>query len=1020
MAKKTPKTTSQSTPEDTPETPEKAAAEEPRSDVEAPDDLAAGGIQLTWSSADYGSAISGSGAAKLMESEVAPLVAVAAAFKTIVPDTVKAACLEYGLGDARSTAAKMLVSSVGDRDAMMMPWFSFDDVMETNHRRRNLSNVEPEPSTTQWRPAKPQIGKSGKTLKYVIAGGQQTSIGLHPATPLSWSQAPTVVIAEGLIKALAALTGVLRTAGVSVKDLSYNDPSDAREKLRTIMEGVPVKDRVLIPTILGVGTWHNHNEWNAIDMTKKDVIIGFDGDTASNPQVWSQAKQMWESIERKKGYPSLLVLPDIPGQEKPGIDDYLAFGGDWPELLEHVVDELPPRPRDPNEGRVEEWRVNETELTTEKLDSVPDDFGGTIKKWVTAVRMAGRVTHMKTIRSASAAELETGVYDAKEDARAKGTVEVEVTWLNPSGGESRALVNGPSDILAEQPGRWHKVKQDLPAALTKHKDWPPDPAWLKAIKAHREEETVETSVWDHMGWVPVPGGLPVFIAGKSVLGLTGLTDAATPGITDVELAGASKFGLNPLVDEQGRMDKAAVRKALLKLYEVFVKNGVWQHSGVAAVVLSAGLRPCVPLYPRTSILLTGARRAGKSYTAEQIMTFWQARKGAFDALPGSAEDTKYSIENAVARTPIWVADDVAPSVDQRKSQATEAKIGSIIRDVFNGTATRRMASDGTARELLTPRAIFMATAENTQSASSEMDRVVHVNAGENFLSVSTEPTEAMSELGKETVIANQVVAAAIQLVLENAASDTWAQVVEDWKDKREELRANAIHHMGSSSNAARHATMAADLGLGLALLTELAVDVDAGDEVVASLDELMGQLYDYVNLSYQDQTSTGPGARIVQALRAVLGSGKGHVAVSGSGAPPIPDGDARYGKTARSLNQRLGWQMGAGATDDPRPLGPVLGHILFDTDGGAHVMFDMNNAFAEGQRHHPNLILHGSRATSTWESAWNEKLCSTAWKRKKRAGGALRPVARAKFQGQDMEGVPVPLETLLNMDGPED
>ena len=55
-------------------------------------------------------------------------------------------------------------------------------------------------------------------------------------------------------------------------------------------------------------------------------------------------------------------------------------------------------------------------------------------------------------------------------------------------------------------------------------------------------------------------------------------------------------------------------------------------------------------------------------------------------VPGLPIVPGHQVVGRVAAHGPGVADDVAPSVDQRKAQATEGKIGSLIRDVHNRSA----------------------------------------------------------------------------------------------------------------------------------------------------------------------------------------------------------------------------------------------------------------------------------------------------------------------------------------------
>lgn len=1210
--------------------------------------------QTTWTAADYAPAVTGPGAIKLHLSEVAPLVAAAHSFRTV--DTAAAAAGAIKDYPLDVSAQRQLKASVGNTEVMMMPWYSLEEVYRTsNVRATTKSNVEPQISSVQWKPSTPLPGPDGKVAKYVIAKGHPSVMGVHPSTPRGWfSNDVPIMICEGAIKGAAALTGLLLDAGVPLSDLELSAAekampqaasiASARERLRLIMETVPDTKRFLIVTLIGVGNWHQAPEWHTLNLSGgRVVLVAFDGDVDENLNVWKQADALWRLIDSKKGYPALVNIPDIPGHPKPGVDDYLATkAGTWASLISKPQSNLPTRPSPENQYKIGDWRIDDATCSAQEFVASTDSFGVAGTEWVTRVPLGGRIKSIEKARSVTEEELRTGVFDAAADANADGHVEVEITWLDESGHKHASTVEGDSNILADPPEMWHRRQgTHLPATVSSLPQWPADKKWLAAIKGHRREDMLQSSVWYSMGWVPVPGGIPVFIAGPDVVGAEGRTEDTLPGVTEKQLSGADRFGLNPPdadhFDEELRDDIEAVVKAYT--------GGAWLKPGVAAIALATAMRPCVPISPHAVLMLTGARRSGKalplderielangssttienievgdmilagpdgkptrvrglspistedtyrvilqfgsslrasadhlwkvyldpeakgylypdwigtyfdpnvytagqairladlasvtgidpaelgrrveqagtpfedvqlslghdvfgmvisservyplgevlevahriaggheetgfktvttvemlamieagtdfwvdqrgqlvtvkavqtagrakvrcltvehwsgcflagedvpshnSWTAEAIMGFWQKKPGNFTgSLPGTAGDTKYAIENAIAKTHIWVADDVAPSVDQRKAQATEGKIGSLIRDVHNRSATRRMSADGTAREQLMPRAMFIVTAENAQAASSEMDRVIHVMAGEKFLG-TRDATNAVRELNRTTLTTNRVATGAIMMIARSARENGWAHVMRDWNDEVKVQNDAAAARMGNGEKVARHSGMAADLALGLAALFKTAEAVGCNDETLDAISDMYNAMFDYVRIGYEEQTSTSPGHAVIRALRSLLASGKAHVATQGEGGPPIPKSDKRYGSHSTELNQQLGWQFPADSKEAPKAGGTQIGVIAKNPKSDRwSVIFDLNTAFREAQRNYPELILHGSRPQATWASAWEEGLCTPedeGWIRKKTGAGMTREVVRAR----GVEGVPIPLDQLL-------
>ena len=1220
------------------------------SGVVVPDDISSLD-ESSWTSDDYAPVITGSGAIKLHMSEVAPLVAAAHGFRTLDSGNVKSASGDYPLDISGS---RQLSKSIGNGDAMMMPWYRMDDVFQTGNQRKNKGvAIEPPIGSMQWRPSHPMPNADGKLAKYVIAKGQPSVMGVHPALPPSWFEGTwPVMICEGAIKADSALTALLVDAGIPSEDLKLTDAekamtapeaiTSARERLRSILESIPESKRFLIITLIGVGNWHSLPEWNAVKLGNRVTMVAFDGDVGHNINVWKQASALQKFVENKQGTFALVNVPSVPGEEKPGVDDYLATkSGTWSNLIQATSSAMPTMPSAGEVVKIGDWRVNDQTSACEEYSSVSDALGNVREEWVPRINLAGRIKAIEKARSSTEDELRTGVFDVAADQNALGRVEVEVSWLDEDGKQHRAIVEGQSDILADPPEMWHRRNgTSLPATVSSLPQWPADRKWLQAIKGHRRDDIDLSSVWYSMGWVPVPGSIPVFIAGQDVVGADGLCSDALPGVTEKLLSGADRFGLNP--PDVDNFDEE-VREAIEEVVSTYT-GGAWLKRGVAAIALATAMRPCLPLSPHAVLMLTGARRSGKalpldesielsngntttvghlevgdhvlasddgsptkvrglsqiseediyevvlaaggtlrasdrhmfkvytddsalgyvlpdwegswfdpkvyrsgqaimlpelaaatgldldtlseaveaagvpheevqvslgheafgivvetrtvyplgealevvnwlasgrtspgfrtitsaqmlrmvengedfwlnrrgtlvgvkavraagraqvrcitvdhwsgcflagddvpshnSWTAEAIMGFWQKKPGNFSgSLPGTAGDTKYAIENAIAKTHIWVADDVAPSVDQRKAQATEGKIGSLIRDVHNRSATRRMSADGTAREQLMPRAMFIVTAENAQAASSEMDRVIHVVAGEKFLGTH-EATDAVRNLNKKSVTTNKVATAAIMMIARMARENGWSDVMQYWHNELNSQNAAAASRMGNGEKVARHSGMAADLAMGLSVLAELAASVGCSDETLDAISEMFNEMFDYVRIGYEDQTSTSPGHAVVRALRSLLASGGAHVGTSGQGGPPIPSTDKKYGSHAMELNQQLGWQFPADSKESPRPGGRLIGIIAKNPKSDEwSIIFDANTAFKEAQRAYPELILHGSRPAATWNSAWAEELCTpedVGWTRKRTGAGVVREIVRVRGH----EGIPIPLNRI--------
>ncbi|WP_141817278.1 DUF3854 domain-containing protein [Ornithinimicrobium humiphilum] len=589
---------------------------------------------LRWSIEDYRPAITSAvQAEKLVLSAVAPLVAVAAGLRTLTREQSRAFGEDKLGGSPNSTARKQL-QRMCTPAGLAMPWWRPDTLADALTAAERLGQAStprmPPASSWQVRPDEPMADATGKPRKYENLTGQATVIGVHPSTPRSWLGARRVLLTEGLLKGASALTGLLLESGVDADKLRLTDAEKdmgpdaladaARNRLRDIMAGVPERHRVLVLVVVGVGNWHHNPEWNAIDLRGgKEVMVAFDGDVETNPAVYAQALQLFQMVENKGGEPSWLRIPD-DGDAKRGIDDFLAVGT-FGELLAGLERELPEPPKAETVLRNGDTRMNEEELRYEKFTQVTDEFGGTSSAWVRVNDIIGRVAATVQRRPATEAELETGRFDARASDDAEGDVKVEISLRGPDGNRVDATVHGPARLLAEPPDRWHLTEgARVPVRVLEQADWPPkDPDWLAGAKRHRVEERKRSFVWQQMGWVPTEAASPVFIAGNSVVGARGDAAAqAAPGITDREVPAASRFGLHPLVLEDGHMDKAAVADAVRTVLSTYTA-GAWSSDGVAAVALAAALRPTVPVLPNSVIFFSGARRSGKALPMSTVL-----------------------------------------------------------------------------------------------------------------------------------------------------------------------------------------------------------------------------------------------------------------------------------------------------------------------------------------------------------------------------------------------------------------
>lgn len=579
-----------------------------------------------WTAKDYAFFITGSGAEKLADSGVAPLVAAARGYLRLDAANYadQATVMSVNKNSKQGGRLKRTLAGPG-RDGMQMPWYSVADI-QIAHR----DGTKASPFTYQVRPAVPELNDHDKPIKYEFISSMGTPLDLHPATPVDWiDSTPVVMFAEGMLKGDSALSAYLHANGVPYADLDYSPrDGDPVQRLQALLSAIPEEKRVLIVSIAGIwNTNQNPVDWREIKLKGRAAWIAFDADMGINPAVHAAAFRLSESLETKSRMePVLFLAPTVPSDDdgtlaKAGVDDYLAKHGTWEMLLTGLQTKLPDAPpRSDNEydGAV---RISKDGFSTEECKAVNDGPGGTIGsyQWKKVVDLGGRIKAMETRRQPTDEELRTGIFNANVQGHDidDSVVEIEVHW-SMGGHDEKAVISGPETILHFTPVDWVRQKAVIPSALLRHPAWPPraakGEAWLAAVKMHRIPEIAHRTRWQQMGWVPVEGSDPVFIIGDQIIGET-IEGSTVAGVENREIPVADMFGVgvSPAGDD---LDVEAVRESIRQdfrdIVDTYITSGAWKDQSTAALVLAAALRPAIPLRPRSTIFLWGPKGKGKA------------------------------------------------------------------------------------------------------------------------------------------------------------------------------------------------------------------------------------------------------------------------------------------------------------------------------------------------------------------------------------------------------------------------
>ncbi|MDQ0212537.1 hypothetical protein [Arthrobacter bambusae] len=985
-----------------------------------------------WRAADFAASITGSGAHKLADSGIAPLIAAARGYARIDKTNYDqmARTMQVVGNSSQGKRFKRTLSAPG-KDGMLMPWYSL-----AGSAKAAREGQEPVPHTYQVRPEFPENNGAGKPLKYEFVANIGTPLDVHPAIPTDWiDSTPVVMFAEGMLKGDSALSAYLVHNGISYSELGSAGVENPVAKLRELLERIPQNDRVLIVSIGGVyNASGNAVDWREIALKGRVAWIAFDADIAINPAVHAAASKLSTQLLDKSKMSEVLYLnPEITSGDdgsmaKAGVDDFLAKSGNWAALVNQLDDVMPDAPARNIEDKPGNWRVGSTGQFVEECVAVKSG-AGTIREyqWEKRTNIGGRIVALTACRQPTDQELKTGIFNpnVKNEDIDDAQVEIEVSW-HLNGRDHTATITGPESILGYKPEEWDRKKASIPPQLLLHPEWPPSgpegKSWLSAIKSNRPEEIALKTRWMQMGWVPVQDSEPVFVIGDQIVGGAESTANVLPGVTAREIDVVQKYGIGE--NEAGDFDdeefREEARRNFRAIMDTYVHSGAWTDLSTAALAVAVALRPTLPLRPKATIYIYGPKGKGKGHLAENIMHFWARHRGDWhEELPGSAKDTVAAMENAIARTPIWVIDDLAPSPVRRQAEQEDAKLGDMTRAIFNNAAKLRMNPDMTAKKSNKPMTQLIMTGENELSTPSVRERIIPIYMGKGKLHPDSAPTDALNDLALEHGTPARFTFQLIKYIrfAATACPGGWAYYAKNLELGRTQLKGqikDLMTDMGAASgNKERISTLAADVLLTFFILENLARELDMDDDFVEQFavdGDMSMSVIQLVTNAHAENQQSAPGTSLVRALAQLLASGEAHV-ISGDdpSRPPIEG----TGESEALVNSRLGWAAG-GHDGALRASGKNIGTVvtLMDKNRQPHkvVLFAVDTAFNAAQKAHKDLVSFGHRPTVGWRAAWEEKLTPQFITRNGESGG--KP--KSTYRHNKISGVPIEVAVLLN------
>lgn len=181
------------------------------------------------------------------------------------------------------------------------------DVFEDYQRRTGLlipiQDVTGEIASWQLKADDPRISKKGKPLRYDSAarGRQCVDVPVR-SRPHLGDPAVSLWVTEGAKKCDAGLS-----------------------------HGIPC-----IVGLQGVYGWRGTNEhggktalpdWESIALNGRDVILAFDSDCMTKPQVRDALDRLSAFLKQRGAKVRYLLMPDLPDGAKCGLDDWFVSGG---------------------------------------------------------------------------------------------------------------------------------------------------------------------------------------------------------------------------------------------------------------------------------------------------------------------------------------------------------------------------------------------------------------------------------------------------------------------------------------------------------------------------------------------------------------------------------------------------------------------------------------------------------------------------------------------------------------------
>jgi hypothetical protein len=679
----------------------------------------------------------------------------------------------------------------------------------------------------QFRPDSPRL-RRGKRVKYETPVGSRMVLDVPPAVREKLADpAVPLVITEGVRKADAAVS-----TGLFCIDL------------------------------LGVWNWRGTNDhggktvlpdWESIALNDRQVFIVFDSDVMTKAGVHTALVRLKAFLESRGAHVKVIYLPCGDGGGKVGLDDFLAAGRGYEDLLALASTELRPLPTLPHDSASHsDYCLTPTGIV-----------------WMRPSREGVIPTPLTNFT----ARIVTQIIE-DDGTGEKCLFEIEATlgqlsrrFTIPS--SQYAGMNWPTEHLGA-------VAIVYPGfGLRDH---------ARAAIQLLSGDVASRRIYGHIGWRKIDGEWSYLHAGGAI-GAEGL-------VKDLEVSLPGQLVRFRLpAPPEGEELRTAIRSSL-------------------AVLDVAADRTTVPVYASTwrsvlgpadfSVHLAGPTGEGKTELAALIQQHWGPQLDARN-LPGSWLSTGNALERlaSLARDAVLVVDDFAPAGNRQDVGRAHREADRFLRAQGNRAGRQRLGPDATLQEGTPPAGLTISTGEDIPRGQSLRSRLLvleHGPDGLDWKKLSQCQCDASSGLYSKCM----------------SAYLRW--LAARYEKVHRELPAEVARLRDATSRAGQHrrtSDTTANLAVGLHLFVRFTVETGAltSSEARELRDRCWSAFDAAATTQAHHQAASEPAGRFLELLSAAVASGRAHVAAPGGGAPAHAEawGWRQERGDWRPMGDRVGW-----------------------------------------------------------------------------------------------------------------